>query len=105
MKKADRIEYVKANVPREVIIAYQNEIGKSLQPIFGIKTYTVPGTAGKFKNNVELTIQVNPSKADNNRLSVVNDRGIHVSSHSVTDTKLQNIIKDEFWIWKEQNYN
>lgn len=73
MGKADRIEYAKANLPRETIIHYQNEIGKSLQPIFGIKTNTVPGTAGKFKNNVELTIQQNPRKPNHNRLSVVNE--------------------------------
>ena len=103
--KADRIEYAKANLPREVIIAYQNEIGKSLRPIFGMKTRPIPGTAGKLKNSVELTIQQNPNNPNENRLSVVNDRGIHVSSYSKNRAKLLKITKNEFWIWEERNYN
>ena len=54
----NKIDYGKQNLPRETIINYQNEIGKSMSPLFGPKdTFSVPGFAGKYKQNTELTIQ------------------------------------------------
>ena len=49
-----RIEYAKQHVSRETIIKYQNSIIKAM--LQGDPT-PVPGFAGKFKQNTELTIQ------------------------------------------------
>ena len=64
--RVGRLEYAKQNLPRETIISYQNEIAKSMSPIFGTKKpQFVSSFAGKYKQSSELTIE--PSKITNKR--------------------------------------
>ena len=97
--KFDKIQYPKQHVPPEIIISYQNAIGLAMQPIFGTgaKTHPIRGFAGKHKVNVGLVIQ-SISGTENYYLSIINDRGIHVSSYSISQKKLRKIIKNNFWI-------
>ena len=104
MSKADKIAYAKAKVPREILITYQNSIGMSMNPVFGLKTVPVRGFAGRLKHDVGLVIQDIP-KSSNRRLSIISDNGKHISSFTVTELRLQQIVKDGFWILKDQNYN
>ena len=49
LDRAGRIEYAKQKLPQETIIKYQNEIGKSMSPVFSANTKSVPGFAGVRK--------------------------------------------------------
>jgi len=103
LNRADKIDYAKQKLPRETIINYQNEIGKSMSPLFGPKeTFLVPGFAAKFKQNIELTIQQTdtPNKTI---LSIIREDGVHISSFSVNNKVLREITKDNFWVLKNRN--
>ena len=103
LNRADKIDYAKQKLPRETIINYQNEIGKSISPLFGPKeTFLVPGFAGKFKQNTELTIQQTDTP-DKTILSIIREDGVHISSFSVTNEVLREITKDNFWVLKNRN--
>ena len=81
-------------------------MGLAMKPNFGTgaKTHAVSGFAGKHKVNVGLLIQ---SILGTNRyyLSMINDRGIYVSSYPILDTKLKKIIENDFWILTNRNLN
>ena len=104
--KFDKIQYAKQHVPPEIIISYQNAMGLAMKPIFGTgtKTHAVRGFAGKHKANVGLVIQSIPG-ADKYYLSIINDRGIHVSSYSISETKLRQLIDKNFWVLTQRNFN
>jgi len=103
LNRVDRINYAKQKLSRETIINYQNEIGKSMSPLFGPKkTFPVAGFAGKFKQNTELTIQQTetPNKTI---LSIIREDGLHISSYSVDDRALLKLTEDNFWVLKNRN--
>ena len=103
LNRADRINYAKQKLSREAIIRYQNEIGKSMSPRFGPKkTFAVPGFAGKFKQNTELTIQ--PTNTPNKTiLSIVQEDGLHISSYYLDDEAVRKLTEDNFWVLKNRN--
>ena len=101
LDRAGRIEYAKQKLTRETIINYQNEIGKSMSPVFDVNIKSVPGFAGVRKQETELTIQ--SIEPDKNILSIIREDGKHVSSFSVTDDKLIDIAKNDFWVLKNRN--
>ena len=101
LDRAGRIEYTKQKLPRETIINYQNEIGKSMSPIFGVNTKSVPGFAGVRRQDTELTIQ--STKPNTNILSIIREDGMHISSFLITDDKLKTIANNDFWVLKERN--
>jgi hypothetical protein len=100
MDRADRIGYVQQKLSPDTIITYQNEIGKSISPIFGRgkKTLSVPGFAGKNKIGTELTIEMRGR--DQNMLSIIREDGLHISSFSLNDEKL---VQNNFWVLKNRN--
>jgi len=103
LDRAGRIDYAKQKLSRETIINYQNEIGKSMSPLFGQKkTLSVPGFAGTYKQNTELTIQQNDTP-DNTILNIIREDGLHISSFSIDDVALKKLIKDDFWVLKNRN--
>jgi hypothetical protein len=103
LNRADKIDYAKQKLPRETRINYQNEIGKSMSPLFGPKeTFLVPGFAGKFKQNTELTIQQTDTP-DKTILSLIREDGVHISSFSVNNKVLRKITKYNFWVLKNRN--
>jgi hypothetical protein len=75
-----------------------------MSPVFGtgIKTNAFRGFAGKNRANVGLVIQTIPNSS-NHYLSIINDRGIHISSYPIETSKLKIIIADDFWILQKQN--
>lgn len=95
LNKADKIQYAKQHVSPETIIAYQNVIGMSMNPLFG---------AGKNRVNVGLVIQQIP-KTNNYYLSIIKDNGKHISSYSVTGKKLKKIIANDFWVLTDKKFN
>jgi hypothetical protein len=102
LNRADRIEYAKQKLPRESIINYQNEIGKSMSSSFGSKkTFSVPGFAGKFKVNTELTLQ-QTNTPDKTILSIIREDGLHISSFPLDDEALLQLTKDNFWVLKDR---
>lgn len=104
--KAAKIEYGKKHLSPETIISYQNTIGLRMSPVFGsgIKTYAFRGFAGKNRAHISLVIQSIPNSSDY-YMSIVNDRGIHISSYPIRKGKLTSIIKDDFWILQKRNFN
>jgi hypothetical protein len=99
--KAGRIEYAKQKLPRETIINYQNAIGKSMSPIFGVNTKSLPGFAGVRKQDTELTIQ--STKPNTNILGIIREDGMHISSFFITDDKLKTMVNNDFWVLKDRN--
>ena len=103
LDRAGRIDYAKQKLSREIIISYQNEIGKSMSPLFGPKeTFSVPGFAGKYKQNTELTIQ-QTNTPNKTILSIIREDGLHISSYSINDRALRQLTKDNFWVLKNRN--
>ena len=75
----------------------------SISPLFGPKkTLSVPGFAGKHKQNTELTIQPTDTP-NNNILSIIREDGLHISSYSIDDRALRQLTKDNFWVLKNRN--
>ncbi len=107
--KADKIQYGKTHLSPETIISYQNKIGHVMSPVFGTGAKTTPlrGFAGKYKSNVSLVIQSMPKLVNGNShyISIINDRGVHISSYPITPEKLEKIIQDDFWVLKTTNFN
>ena len=101
LTRADRIEYAKQKLPRETIINYQNAIGKSMSPVFGVKTTSIPGFGGVRKYETELTLQ--SIKPNTNILGIIREDGTHISSFSITDAKLRRIAENDFWVLKDRN--
>lgn len=103
LDRAGRIDYAQQKLSRETIINYQNEIGKSMCPLFGPKkTLSVPGFAGKYKQNTELTIQ-QTNIPDKTILGIIREDGLHISSYSLDDEALRELAKDGFWVLKNRN--
>lgn len=77
-----------------------------IKPIFitSYNTNALRGFAGKHKINVGLVIQSIPG-TDNYYLSIINDRGIQVSSYSISETKLRQLIQNDFWVLTKRNFN
>jgi len=102
MSRADRIAYANQMLTRETIINYQNEIGKSMCPIFGPleNTFSVPGFAGKNKIGTELTFRKGP---DRTMMSIIREDGVHISSFPLKESKLQEIARDNFWVLKDRD--
>lgn len=104
LTKADKIAYAKQHVSPETIISYQNAIGMSMNPTFRTKTYGIRGFAGKNRANVGLVIQSIP-KTKKFYLSIVNDRGKHIPSYSITLEKLKKIFANDFWVLQNQKFH
>ena len=103
LDRAGRIAYAKEKLPRETIINYQNEIAKSMSPLFGTKkTLSVPGFAGKDKRNTELTIQ-QKDIPDKNIISIIREDGTHISSFSLNEKGIRKLAADDFWVLKKRN--
>ena len=106
MSKLERIRYAKENVPRGTIISLQNAFAMAIssknEP--GLTTLAVRGFAGKRKANVGIVIQTIPN-SNNHYISVIKDDGKHISSYVVKPKKLSKIMDDDFWVWKDHNYN
>lgn len=102
LDRAGRIDYAKQKFSRESIISYQNEIGKSMCPLFEKKTISIAGFAGKYKQNTELTIQQTDTP-NHTILSIIREDGLHISSYSVDDRALRQLTKDNFWVLKNRN--
>ncbi len=98
-------------LPRETIIRYQNEIGKSLCPIFGPAPkdgrkpdfLVVPGYAGKEKIDTEIRVAPKRDNPNSFMLGIVREYGLHISSFPIDGPKLLEISKDGFWILKDRN--
>jgi hypothetical protein len=101
LDRAGRMEYAKQKLHRETIINYQNAIGKSMSPIFGVNTKSVPGFTGVRKQDTELTIQ--STKSNINILGIIREDGMHISSFSINDDKLKTIVNNDFWVLKDRN--
>ena len=104
LDRVGKIEYAKQKLPRETIINYQNEIGKSISPIFcvnGVHTKSVPGFAGVRKQETELTIQ----SINSNRhiLGIIREDGTHISSFSMNKKELKQLVQNDFWVLKGRN--
>jgi len=99
--RAGRIEYAKQKLPQETFINYQNAIGKSMSPIFGVNTKSVQCFAGIRKQEAELTIQ--STKPNTNILGIIRENGIHISSFFITDDRLKTIVNNDFWVLKDRN--
>lgn len=102
LDRAGRIDYAKQKFSRESIISYQNEIGKSMCPLFEKKTFSVADFARKYKQNTELTIQQTDTP-NHTILSIIREDGLHISSYSVDDRALRQLTKDNFWVLKNRN--
>ena len=104
--KFDKIDYAKKNLPRDIIISYQNSMGLSMIPNLGngSTTHSVPGYAGINKADVSLVIQSIPT-TQRYYLSIVNERGTHVSSYSISASKLRQIIKNNFWVLLDRKFH
>jgi hypothetical protein len=97
-----RVEYTKKHVPRDTVIRYQNEIGKSMCPIFNIRgrTTSVPGFAGVFKTPTELQIE---HRIDGRiMINVIREDGKHISSYSTNEKGLAKLIKNNFWVFRNR---
>lgn len=103
LDRAGRLDYANKSLPRETIINYQNEIGKSLCSIFNIggKTILVPGFAGKQKIGTELTIEQKPN--GRNMLGIIREDGTHISSYSLEFPELEKLLKNDFWVLRDRN--
>ena len=104
LDRAARIAYAEQKLVREGIIEYQNEIAKSISPIFGGRadTHVVPGFAGVRKQETALTIRrVAP---ENNIIGIIRQDGTHISSFSTDDKGVSKLAKNnEFWVLKNRN--
>lgn len=103
LDRAGKINYVKQKLSSEIIIHYQNAIGKSMSPS-PKKTFSVPGFAGVRKRESELPIQLSDIP-DKNIFSIIQEDSMHISSFSRTDDKARKIFTDlnDFWILKDPN--
>ena len=100
---AGRVQYTKEQVPRDTVIQYQNELGRSLCDIYNIngRTSSVPGFAGKRKVETELKIQ---QKSDGtNLLGIIREDGLHISSYDLDADGLDKLIADDFWVLKNRD--
>ena len=96
LERAGRIDYANQKLSREIIISYQNEIGKSMSPLFGPKkTFSVPSFAGKYKQNTELTIQ-QTNTPNNTFVSIIREDGLYISSYSIDDRALRLVCSKAF---------
>lgn len=70
LDRVGKIVYAKENLPRETIIAYQNELAKSMSPLFETKkTMLVPEftqISGTFETDIE---QITPTDAHTNNVN------------------------------------
>jgi len=62
----------------------------------------MPGFAGKYKQNTELTIQ-QTNRPNKTILGIIREDGLHISSYSLNDTALRKLTKDGFWVLKNRN--
>lgn len=62
----------------------------------------MPGFTGTYKQNTELTIQQTDTP-NNTILSITREDGLHISSYSIDDIALRQLIKDGFWVLKNRN--
>ena len=103
MDRAGKLAYVEKMLPRETVIRYQNEIGKTLCPIFNIPgtNYAVSGFAGRRKINTDLTIQQMTNGS--NMLGIIREDGTHISSYPVDATGLQSLVDNNFWVLRNRD--
>ena len=57
LNRFGKIQYAKKMVTRDVIICYQNEIVKSLSPVFNSNTFSYAGMAGQKQIFTQLIIE------------------------------------------------
>jgi hypothetical protein len=83
LDRKGRIEYAKKHVSRETIIEYQNEIGKAMTE----------------NDRWEKKQRVGLKKNQNNLLSLIDEKGQHISTYKISEKKWRHIAKEGFWIW------
>lgn len=91
LDRKGRIEYAKKHVSRETIIEYQNEIGKAMT-----ENDPQPGFGWEKKQRVGL------KKNQNNLLSLIDEKGQHISTYKISEKKWRRIAKEGFWIWQDR---
>lgn len=106
LSRQDKIQYAKQHVPRETIISYQNMIGKRMSLVFGtgVKTYSFPATAGKYKANVSLVIQTIPN-SERLWLTIVNEKGVQVTTFTHSRPQFMRNLENDFWVLPDTNFN
>jgi len=105
LDRAGRLDYVNQNVPREIVINYQNAIGQSMCSRFNKQgtTISVPGFAGTHKIGTELIFQQKPDNKNINTISIIREDGTHISSFSVNVDAINKIIDNDFWVLRDRN--
>lgn len=118
LDRSGKIAYAKKMLPRSTIISYQNEIAKRLTPVFNPNTYSREGIAGRQKVPTQLIIekprdlyplagqQIQTPLPTSNKdimLAIITKDGLHVSSYSITQVRLDRLEADNFWVLKNQN--
>jgi len=116
--RGDKIAYAKRELPRNTIISYQNEIGKRLLPVYNPNTYSVAGIPGQQKVPTQLVFskprdpyplpgQKSQTPASSGKrdimLGIVTQDGLHISSYSITQKRLDRIEMENFWVLKNQD--
>lgn len=104
MDRADRVNYAIEHAGPDLITKVQNQIGRSMSPIFGIPgtTQKVIGKAGT--NQVPTQLNIQRQGKDKNVLSITRLRdGKHISSFVLSDSRVVDLVQDDFWVLKGQN--
>ena len=116
--RSGKIAYAKKMLPRSTIISYQNEIAKRLTPVFNPNTYSREGIAGRQKVPTQLIIEKPrdlyplpgqqiqtplPSGKKDIMIGIITKDGLHVSSYPITQTRLDRLEADKYWVLKNQN--
>lgn len=68
------------------------------------KSMAKPEKIKYAKENVGMVIQNIPN-SKNRYLSVIRSDGPHISSYPVSPEKLLKVVLDDFWVWKDRNFN
>lgn len=107
LNRLDRINYAKNKLPKETLIQYQNEIGKSMSPKFTEFTTMkrpIPGFAGKRKYPTELTLEgKRNNNVNDNVVSIIREDGKHISSYIFSREQLMKLKDDNFWVLKDRD--
>lgn len=103
---------------RNTIISYQNEIAKRLTPVFNPNTFSTEGVAGINKVPSQIIYEkprdlypLNgepiqtplPSGKKDIILTIISRDGKHITSYPITQTRLDKLEAEGFWVLKEQN--
>lgn len=65
-------------------------------------TRHIAGYAGKWKKDVQIKV-IFAENPDESTISIVNERGKHISTYGVKNTKLKTIAENDFWVLPQMN--